>query len=493
MKKLTFIIVVITLLFSNCEKSSHPEFDPRFQDIREKVISLINEGKVASMSIAVAKDGEVLWEEAFGFSDIENKVKATPHTKYRSGSIAKTITATGLMILVEKGQIDLDKPILDYLPKVKIRSFVGTDRDVTVRHILNHRSGMPSYCRGFDDDAPESHLDILETMSRYGIITVTPGIAYVYCNLGYELMGYLISEVSGMDFSRYIEKNVFLPLGMADSKVHERGKVFNQSAVCYTPEFTRIPASSSSYPGASDIYFSAHDLIRFAMFQLKDHLQDQKAILTDETIDKMQENFPPSNTRYGIGWHFDINELGYRSVLHGGEGPGVDNFMRLIPSEDIALVILCNSEIGNNLSEIQEEICTVLIPEFANIGKDQPSTASGKQQIPDGFLGNWEGKIVAYDREVEVELRVTKSDGVSISLSGNQKNQVDLAVVMDWFLMGDFPGTIPTPDTGRYPEKIRLALVRQGDRITGQATVVGRKEERQDHYELSSWIELNRK
>ncbi|GAG40783.1 unnamed protein product, partial [marine sediment metagenome] len=66
------------------------------------------------------------------------------------------------------------------------------------------------------------------------------------------------------------------------------------------------------------------------------------------------------------------------------------------------------------------------------------------------------------------------------------------SVVTNWFLMGDFPGTIPTPDTGRYPEKIRLALVLSGDRITGQATVVGRKEESQGHYELSSWIELRK-
>jgi len=228
------------------------------------------------------------------------------------------------------------------------------------------------------------------------------------------------------------------------------------------------------------------------MFHLKDHPQDQKVILSDETIDKMQETYPPSNTKYGIGWYFDINELGYRSVYHGGDGPGVDNFMRLIPSEDIALVILCNSECSNYLGEIQEEICTALIPEFSEIGKDEPITEMREQKMPEGFLGRWKGKIVAYDSEIGVVMRVTKTDGVHISLSENQENEVELAVVSDWFLMGDFPGTIPTPDTGRYPEKIRLALVRQGDKITGQATVVGWKEERQDQYELSSWIELRK-
>ena len=291
-------------------------------------------------------------------------------------TFSKTIAATGIMTLVEKSQIDLDKPIIDYLKGIQIKAFVGTEEDVTVRHLLNHRSGMPSYAENWDDDDPEGPRDILETVNHYGIITVTPGTAYIYCNLGYQLLGYLISEISGIYFSQYIEENVFLPLGMTDSKVHEKRKVFHQSAVCYTPEFLRIPAYSASYPGASDIYSSAHDVIRFAMFHLKDHLQGQNAILSDETIEKTKEVYPPSNTRYGIGWNFDINGLGYRSVHHGGEGPGVDNFMRLIPSEDIALVILCNSECGNYLSEIQEEICTALIPEFADIGGEQPSSDS---------------------------------------------------------------------------------------------------------------------
>ena len=73
-----------------------------------------------------------------------------------------------------------------------------------------------------------------------------------------------------------------------------------------------------------------------------------------------------------------------------------------------------------------------------------------------------------------------------------QEEEFDLAAATAGFLMGDFTGTIPTPGTRRHPERIRLALVRQGDRITGQATVVGREEERQRQYELSSWIELRK-
>jgi len=472
-------------------------FDSRFQSVREKVIGLIADGKAASMAIAVAKDGNILWEEAFGYSELEKKIPATPHTRYGSGSIAKTITATGLMTLVEKGLVDLDKPVLEYAPHVRLRSFVGDEKEITVRHILNHRSGMPSYCESFFEDDPGGFRDILETLRHYGIFTYRPGQYFIYSNLGYMLIAYLISEVSGMDFPRYIEENVFQPLKMDDAKVKGRGRAADRFAVCYTPDFKRIPDYRTSFPGASDFSFSAHDLIRFAMFHLKDHHPDQKAIVSDETIDEMQKDFPPSNTRYGIGWDFDVNEAGYRSVYHGGEDPGIDNFMRLIPSKDMAVVILCNNDIGDRLGDLQEEICALLIPNFSKIGRDQSGTDrsvtdSGKQELPEGFLGRWEGKIISGSLEIRVVMRVAEGDGIYVGLSKCREEEFDLSVATDGFLMGDFAGTIPSPGTGRHPERIRLSLVRQGDRITGQATVVGREEERQRHYELSSWIELRK-
>jgi CubicO group peptidase (beta-lactamase class C family) len=162
MKKISLIIIGITLLVSGCNNSPEPVFDTRLQIVREKVIGLINDGKAASISIAVAKDGKIIWEEAFGYSDMGNKIRATPHTKYGSGSIAKTITATGLMTLVEKGLVDLDKPILNYVPHLKIRSFVGVEKEITVRHILNHQSGMPSYCEVFFEDDPEGPHDFMD-------------------------------------------------------------------------------------------------------------------------------------------------------------------------------------------------------------------------------------------------------------------------------------------------------------------------------------------
>jgi CubicO group peptidase (beta-lactamase class C family) len=473
------------------EESLH---DARFDEVRRDLIRSVEDGEVASVSVAVAEDGKIIWEESFGWADKENRIRATPHTLYRLGSISKTFTATALMVLVEDEKVDLDEPIVEYLGGLSLRAYIGSEKDVTVRNVLNHRAGMPPYNLSFFHDGPHDRRTFEEIVRRYGIITFQPGGSYIYSNLGYNLSAYLVSHVSGESFPRFMKDNVFTPLGMPTAVVHDGTSPFPQAATLYTPEFTRIPPYSYIYPGAEEVYCSAHELIRYAMFHLKNRLPGQEPILTDEALDHMQAEIPPSNTRYGIGWGFDVNELGYRSIHHGGEGPGVDNFSRLIPSENIAVVILCNSEWGDRLGETQEAICTALIPEFAEINRDEPGGSGGQEMIlPEDLLGTWEGKIVAHDRDIEVVLEMSQAEGARISLAGQPEAALDLAVVTSNFLLGNFPGSIPTPDGERYPSGVRLALVRSGDRLSGQATAVGWMEERQAAYELSSWIELTKR
>jgi hypothetical protein len=279
---------------------------------------------------------------------------------------------------------------------------------------------------------------------------------------------------------------------MTDARVVDGWSDMDRSAVSYTPEFNPIPAHRAAYPGSSDIYGSLHDMIRFALFHLRNPLPDQKKILSVESIKKMQEAYPPANNQYGGGWYFDINELGYRSVYHGGDGPGSDNFMRLIPAEKMALVILCNSEYSG-LGELQEEICTALIPEFARISRSESPSEVVERKIPGGFFGSWKGKIVAYDREIEVELKMTESGGATILLSEQTVGKLDLVIITENFLLGYFPGVVPTPDALRYPGRTRLALIRQGNQMYGQATVDQFVKDWQFKYELSSWVELRKK
>ena len=137
----------------------------RFEPIRDTIRKEITENKVPSLSVAVAQNGEIIWEQAFGFADVENQVRATPRTKYSLASISKPITATALMTLVERGKIKLDRPIEDYLGGAKLKGYAGSASKATVRRVAGHISGLPLHYHFFLHGEPYQRPPMAETMT----------------------------------------------------------------------------------------------------------------------------------------------------------------------------------------------------------------------------------------------------------------------------------------------------------------------------------------
>src|SRR5438034_2341809 len=120
-----------------------------FGAVRDLIRGRLVEQVVPSLAVAVARDGEILWEEGFGWADRENRVPATEHTMYSLASISKPITATGVMVLKERGKLDLDRPINDYLGEAKLKAWIGDAAEATVRRVANHTSGLPLHWHFF--------------------------------------------------------------------------------------------------------------------------------------------------------------------------------------------------------------------------------------------------------------------------------------------------------------------------------------------------------
>ncbi len=434
---------------------------------------------------------------------------------YRLGSIAKPITATAVMRLVEAGLVDLDKPIEDYLGGLALHHYAGAPEEVTVRRVLQHRAGFPPHNQLFFLDEEPERRPFHETVRRYGNVMFQPGWSYIYSNLGYQLLGRLVEQVSGLDFPRYVRDSVFTPLGMTAAQVYVGDELLGPAATSYYGASGEpVPQVLAAYPGSGDTYCSAHDLLRFAMFHLKNHRPDQGSVLADSTIDEMHSAGPPSNTyrgdEYGLGWFIDVDELGFRSFYHGGQSTGVSNFMALVPSENLAFVILSNTDYdASKLLHIQGAIRAALIPGYdfnpwalaatdrleaaTDASVEQAEDDVPTQQFPEELLGRWEGQIVAYDREIDVSLVLSNDEGARIKLSGQEERGVDFSVISSVFLFGTFQGSIPTSDIARYDNWVRLAVRHAGHKLSGQATAVGWREDRQTDCELSSWIELVRK
>jgi CubicO group peptidase (beta-lactamase class C family) len=185
--------------------------DNLFCATEKQIEQLILKGEIPSLSVAVARDGKIIWEKGFGLANKEKNIPATNHTKYKLASISKQLTATGLMILVERGLIDLDKPVNDYLGKVKLYARIGDAEEATVRRVVNHTSGMPLHSQHFYKTESYQPPPMDETISRYGILVTIPGERFQYSNLGYGLIGYVISRTSGKSYADFMHEEVFDP------------------------------------------------------------------------------------------------------------------------------------------------------------------------------------------------------------------------------------------------------------------------------------------
>src|SRR5215210_6719647 len=185
----------------------------QFDRVRELMRTQLIERALPSLAVAVARNGVMLWEEGFGWADRANRIPATAHTLYSLASISKPITTTGLMILHERGLIDLDRPLDDYLGDAKLTARIGSAVDATVRRVANHTAGLPLHYQFFYADQPQRPPPFDETIRRYANLITLPGERYQYSNLGYGLLDHVIARLSGQTYANFMRREVFLPLG----------------------------------------------------------------------------------------------------------------------------------------------------------------------------------------------------------------------------------------------------------------------------------------
>src|SRR6266852_2697091 len=287
MTLLCFSALLVPAVMGQRTDSTSPTPHYDFSPVRAYVQKTIADKQLPSVSVAVAKNGKIIWEEAFGWADREKMIPATPGTVYAHASLTKPYTSTGVLELVEQHKIELDHPINEYLGSTPLTAIVGDASGATVRRVLCHTSGLPIHSvnlfAGGDQVPP-----MADTIRRYGALVNPPGQYFNYSNLGYGALGHMTALVSQLDWKEYMRDKVFLPLGLLNTIVGIGPGLAAYAAARYDNGSHRLPPFAADTPGASTIWSSAHDVVRFGMFQLKDHLPDQRAILTDATLDLMK-------------------------------------------------------------------------------------------------------------------------------------------------------------------------------------------------------------
>jgi len=330
-----------------------------FDECRRSIPKMMTEQKIPGVSMAVVDRDGILWTAGFGYTDYGRKRPVTTETIFILCSMSKTFTATVVMWAVQDGLVDLDVPIIEYLPDFTINSRFEDDphNKITLRHLLYHTSGLANgttvgnaretYAASFED-----HINsISNTWLKHRV-----GERHSYSNIGYDLAAYILQVRSGKPFAEYMKEKIFEPLGMPNSSADpEFIKRHHNRAIGHYPHVEEVPLEIP-VPAAGGVYSSAKELARFIQFHLNYGRLDGQTILNEDIVRAM---YVPSSTsqRYGLG----ISYFGRRGRGHAGKGYGFGSIMVWAPDYGIGALILTNEEDPvNNWSQHWELVYSVL-------------------------------------------------------------------------------------------------------------------------------------
>jgi len=456
-----------------------------FAAVRERIQSEISKGVVPALSVAVVRNDRLVWAQGFGHSNLEDRTPATSNTIYRLASISKPLTATGLMKLVDRGAIDLDAPANQYLPGPRLRTYLGSANEMTIRRIANHTSGLPIHYNFFYDGVAIPSMD--ETIRRYGFASKTPGSGWEYSNLGFGILNYITATVAGTLWGEFMEQEVYDPLGMSRTSDRIRPGRESDAAVQYgrdlTGRFFPVSHYEFDHPGASVIVSTVQDLARFARLHMNAGQLDGVRILSPEATQQMQVKTSSSGSDrgYGIAWAISTYR-GQRSIAHSGGMPGVSTILRLFPDDKSALVVLTNSDRRNATTKISEWIGKTLYD-----GRSSSSTGTPTDETPRDLDGNWKGTLAHHDGEIAVSVCV-KGEKIRVRLGNGPLLTLQDARFVAGELRGHVAGRIPTQPTYHGNSVIRLRLRSYGDdRLAGTAVAFA-----DGYYALAHWVDVRR-
>lgn len=294
-------------------------------------------------SVTVIENGNVVWSEGFGWADMEQRVAATPLTRFRIGSVSKSLTSIGLGLLVQEGKIDLDAPVQRYVP-----SFPVKQAPITIRELAGHTSGLRHY-RGNEMLSQRHYATVTEALDifRNDTLLFTPGTRFSYSSYGFNLLSAAMERAAGEPFVQYMTRRVIEPLGLRHTVAEYVDSLVPFRAHFYTRADSaggviNAPFVDNSYKWAGGGFLSTtEDLARFGQLLL------DGALLKPETRQLLWTSQRTSNgeeTGYGMGWFVDRDAAGRRRVFHSGGSVGGTAYLLIYPDEKLVLALLVNSD-----------------------------------------------------------------------------------------------------------------------------------------------------
>jgi CubicO group peptidase (beta-lactamase class C family) len=342
---LALLVAILSPAFGLSDRSQDQEDAARRMD---KFIS----SRDFSGVVLVARNGHVLFQKAYGMANREHDAPNKLETKFRVGSVTKQFTAMAVMILAERGKLDLNDSICKYVENCP-RAWA----DITVRHLLNHTSGIPDFT-GFPDNDHYERLPMtpLETMARFRDqpLEFGPGERFRYDSSGYLLLGYIIERASGERYEDFLRVNIYEPLGMSDSGYDHPWIILKNRASGYERKDGQVANAmimemDPPFAGGS-MYSTVGDLLRWDQALYSEKLVSRRSI--EQIFTPYQGPYMPvepwergwyARHQYGFGWSI-AKWFGRDLVWHGGIIHGFCSAILRYPQDRTLVVVLENIE-----------------------------------------------------------------------------------------------------------------------------------------------------
>ena len=316
---------------------------------RQAVRAGLAEKNLPGLSVAVGMGGEIVWAEGFGWADLENKVKVAPDSRFRIGTASVALSSAAVGLLLEKGTLKLDDEIQAYLPEYPKKQW-----PVTLRQLMAHTGGVRN---DSGDEGPllgtpcERASDGLKHVADYSLL-FEPGTNYRFSSYGWIVVSAAVEAVSGQRFSTFMRREVFEPLGMADTLPDSATEQIPRRVTPYFPRFGADPRYGpdvmrdidlSCYAGASAFLSTPSDLVRFG---LAIHGGKLLQPATVQLLQAPQKLTTGAETGYGLGWDLETATVGgqpVRVIGHDGDVLGGQAASLLLFPDGLVIALVSNT------------------------------------------------------------------------------------------------------------------------------------------------------
>lgn len=315
--------------------------------------------QIPGISLAVVRHGKIALVRSYGLSNVEHQIPVKPETVFQSGSIAKQFTAAAVMILVEEGKLSLDDKISKYFADAP-----ESWKDITVRHLLTHTSGMGDYPPDMDTRRDYTEDDFLAVIKSVPLAYRT-GARWEYSNLDYVTLGILIHRVTGKFYGDFLAERVFRPLGMLTARVISEADIVPNRAAGYRLVKGELknqewvsPSTNTTADGS--LYLTILDLAKWDAALYTDKPLKQSSLAQMWTPVELDGG---TRKAYGFGWHTD--EIHKRRVVyHGGAWQGFKSFIVRFPGDKLTIIFFANSWETKEF-KMARGLTAIFYPEFA--------------------------------------------------------------------------------------------------------------------------------